>query len=237
MNVKWETPLIEAIILKRYKRFLADVKLGDEVLTIHVPNTGSMTSCWAPEWKCAISLSKNPDRKMPYTLEYTHNGESWIGVNTNNANKLTKAWLEQALIPELAGYKKIQPEKKIGESRIDFYLEDHPDKPSCFIEVKSVTLKDESSAKFPDAVSERGQKHLLELMELKKKGHRAVMLYVVQREDVGDMKPASSIDPRYARLLDEAIKTGVEVLVYQCKLDLTGIGLKGPIPFSLGTSC
>ena len=229
--MKWEAPLTEAIILKRYKRFLADVQLGEKLITIHVPNTGSMTSCWAPEWKCAISLSKNPDRKMSYTLEYTHNGESWIGVNTANANKLTKDWLEQAQIPELLGYKKIIPEKKIGASRIDFYLDEHPEKPSCFVEVKSVTLKDEGAAKFPDAISERGQKHLIELMELKKKGYRAVMLYVVQREDVDLMKPASSIDPRYAGLLKEAIGVGVEVLVYQCHLNLGEITLRRALPF------
>jgi sugar fermentation stimulation protein A len=237
MNVKWETPLIEATILKRYKRFLADIKLGDEILTIHVPNTGSMTSCWAPEWKCAISLSKNPDRKMPYTLEYTHNGESWIGVNTGNANKLAKTWLEQNLIPELSGYQKVTPEKKIGESRIDFFLEEHTNHPSCYVEVKSVTLKDEGSAKFPDAVSERGQKHLIELMELKKKGHRAVMLYIIQREDVNQMRPASAIDPKYTKLLKEAMSAGVEILVYQCRLDLSGISLKGSLPFFLGPQC
>jgi sugar fermentation stimulation protein A len=235
--VKWETPLIEATILNRYKRFLADVKIGEEVLTIHVPNTGSMTSCWAPDWKCAISKSKNPDRKMPYTLEYTHNGKSWIGVNTGNANKLTNTWLNEGLIPELKGYEKIISEKKIGLSRIDFFLENHASKPPCFIEVKSVTLKDEGSAKFPDSVSERGQKHLMELIDLKKKGYRAVMLYIVQREDVDHMKPASSIDPKYARLLEEALRTGVEVLAYQCKLSLNEIGLKGVLPFYTESSC
>lgn len=231
--MKWETPLTEAILLKRYKRFLADVKIGQEEFTVHVPNTGSMTSCWEPNWKCAISRSDNPNRKMPYTLEFTHNGDSWIGVNTANANKLVQKWLKAGLIPELAGYETLIPEKKIGESRIDFYLEQHPSESPAYVEVKSVTLKLDGIAQFPDAVSERGQKHLKELMELKKKGFRAVMLYVVQREDVELMKPAQSIDKKYSALLKEAVAAGVEILVYQCKMNLHEIGLGKPLPFVL----
>lgn len=231
--MKWETPLKEAVLLKRYKRFLADIKLGDELLTVHVPNTGSMTSCWAPDWKCAVSKSDNPTRKMPYTLEFTHNGESWIGVNTANANKLTHEWLKGELIPELKGYKTITPEKKIGDSRIDFYLTDHPDLPPCYVEVKSVTLKLDGVAQFPDAVSERGQKHLKELMELKRQGQRAVMFYLVQREDVSSMRPAHSIDKKYGELLKEAHAAGVEILVYQCKMELNEIGFGKSLPFTL----
>ena len=110
--MKWPTPLTEAMLLKRYKRFLADVDLNGDVFTAHVPNTGSMTSCWEPNWKCALSKSDNPDRKMPWTLELTHNGETWIGVNTANANKLVKKWLQEKTLPEFAGYSTIVPEKK-----------------------------------------------------------------------------------------------------------------------------
>lgn len=236
-QLKWEPALQSAKLLKRYKRFLADVKLGDDLLTVHVPNTGSMTGCWDPEWPCALSHSKNPNRKMPFTLELTHNGETWIGVNTANANKLVREWLEERSLPELLGYETIIPEKKVGESRIDFYLAGHPVQPDCFVEVKSVTLKHQGIAQFPDAVSERGQKHLRELMELKRQGFRTVMLYVVQREDVSSMSPAWSVDPKYAELLALAQNAGVEILVYQCKIDLGGIEFKGSLPFKMGPIC
>jgi sugar fermentation stimulation protein A len=232
--LKWETPLTEAILLKRYKRFLADIKLAGEDLTVHVPNTGSMQSCWEPNWKCAVSKSDNPKRKMPHTLELVWSGESWIGVNTANANKLVKLWLERREIPELSGYRTIQPEKKTGDSRIDFFLDHHPELPSCYVEVKNVTLKLDGIAQFPDSVSERGQKHLRELMELKKQGHRAVMLFVVQREDVSRFMPARAIDPVYGQLLEEAHESGVEILVYQCKMSLSELKLGAFLPFELG---
>ncbi len=168
---------------------------------------------------------------MPYTLEFTHNGATWIGVNTANANKIVHGWLKNKLIPELAIFHSITPEKKVGESRMDFYLEGKNE--TCFVEVKSVTLKLDGVAQFPDAVSERGQKHLKELMDLKKKGHRAVIFFLVQREDVDSMRAASSIDPKYAQLLKEAHKAGVEILVYQCKMELDQISFKRSIPITL----
>ncbi|MGE3609997.1 MAG: DNA/RNA nuclease SfsA [Bacteriovoracaceae bacterium] len=232
--MNWEQPLKEAILKKRYKRFLADIELDQNFITGHVPNTGSMQSCWDTDWKCAVSISPNPKRKMAHTLELTHNGETWIGVNTANANKVVKEWLGQELIPDFIGYKSIIPEKKVGESRVDFYLENHPTLPPCFIEVKSVTLKLNGRAQFPDSVSERGQKHLKELMQIKQSGLRAAMLFVVQREDVEEFSPAKSIDPNYARLLKEASEVGVEILVYQCKINLQGIHLGKRLPFTLG---
>lgn len=232
--MKWEQTLTEAVLLKRYKRFLADINFKGKLVTGHVPNTGSMQSCWAPEWKCAVSISNNPSRKMPLTLELTFNGETWIGVNTANANKVAKLWLSEEKLPELQGYKSVTPEKKIGESRIDFYLENHDSLPPCYVEVKSVTLKLDGKAQFPDSVSVRGQKHLRELIKLKKDGFRAAMLFVVQREDVEIFAPAFSIDPTYAKLLQEAHNAGVEILVYQCKIDLDGIKLGKALPFQLG---
>ena len=231
--MKWSTPLTEAIILKRYKRFLADINLGDKTITAHVPNTGSMQSCWEPNWKCAVSISENPDRRYPHTLELTHNGETWIGVNTANANKLAKIWLTENLLPEITGYSVVIPEKKIGQSRVDFYLEGHPTLPACYVEVKNVTLKLEGMAQFPDSVSERGQKHLRELMEIKKSGLRAAMLFVVQREDVYSFKPAESLDPEYASLLRQAHHSGVEILVYQCRMNLEELSLGRCLPIEL----
>ena len=231
--MKWSEPLIEATILKRYKRFLADVDISGKTIVAHVPNTGSMQSCWAPNWKCALTLSKNPDRKLPHTVELIHNGESWIGVNTGNANKLAKIWLTENLLPELTGYNVVVPEKKIGLSRIDFYLEGHLTEPPCYVEVKNVTLKLAGKAQFPDSVSKRGQKHLRELMEIKKNGLRAAMLFIVQREDVSTFLPAESIDPDYAALLREAHKTGVEILVYQCRMGLQELSLGQSLPIEL----
>lgn len=228
--MKWEAPLIEAVILKRYKRFLADVEINGELTTVHVPNTGSMLGCWGPNWKCSLSKSNNPNRKMPYTLELTYGGESWIGVNTGNANKLAHEWFKEKLLPSFEEYQKIVPEKKIGDSRIDFYLEDHPSLPPCYVEVKSVTLKLDQVAQFPDAVTERGQKHIKELIELKKKGLRAVMLFVVQREDVERMRPATSIDPEYSLLLKEAVNSGVEVIACRCHFHPDGIKFGKIIP-------
>lgn len=228
--MKWPQPLIQAVILKRYKRFLADIDFGDKTLTVHVPNTGSMQACWEPQWKCAVSVSSNPARKMPHTLEMTHNGETWIGVNTGNANKLAKIWLTENKLPELSGYTVIVPEKKIGQSRVDFYLEGHPTEPPCYVEVKNVTLKLHGRAEFPDSVSERGQKHLRELMEIKKSGLRAAMLFIVQREDVDKFSPASSIDPQYSKLLSEARDSGVEILIYQCRMGLEEISLGKSLP-------
>ncbi len=227
----WPTTPIEAIILKRYKRFLADVVLSGETILAHVPNTGAMTGCWEANWKCVLTKSKNLDRKIPYTLEMTWNGETWIGVNTGLANKVVSEWLKAELIPELYGYKSVVPEKKIGESRVDFYLADHPFLPAAYVEVKNVTLKLDGVAQFPDAKTERGQKHLRELMDIKKQGLRAIMLFVVQREDVDFFKAASSIDPVYSKLLNEAIAAGVEILVYQCRMSLRGIELKRSLPF------
>ena len=225
----WPSPLIEATLIKRYKRFLADVILDGKEITVHVPNTGSMTSCWEPDQRCALSLSPNPDRKMPYTLELTYNGETWIGVNTANANKLAKNWLIENKIPELADYKTIIPEKKIGDSRVDFYLEGHQEFPGCFVEVKSVTLKKDGIAQFPDAVTERGQKHLRELIEIKSSGLRAVMLFIIQREDVNIFQAAQDIDPLYSQLLKEAHRSGVEILAYQCRIDLKKVELLQPL--------
>lgn len=232
--MKWDSPLVTAVLKNRYKRFLADVEIDGELHVVHVPNTGSMTSCWEPGWTCAVSRSPNPARKLPLTLELTHNGETWIGVNTGSANRLVKGWLRDELIPELQGYRNIIPERKIGSSRVDFFLEGHATLPDCFVEVKNVTLKKDGIAQFPDAVSERGQKHLRELSGLKKNGFRAAMLFVIPREDVSEFAPAAAIDPEYARLLTEAHEAGVEILVYRCKMDIEAILLGDQLPYRLG---
>lgn len=232
--MKYPSPLINATIQKRYKRFLADITLETgEQITAHVPNTGSMTNCWGEGWHVLVSESNNPKRKLKYTLELTHNGDSYINVNTSLTNKVAKEALEVGAIKELAGYENIKPEAKIGESRLDFLLTEHNEKADCYVEVKNVTLNDDDIAIFPDAVTTRGQKHLQELIKLKKQGDRAVMLYIIGREDVTNFSPASTIDPKYADLLKEAYQAGVEVLAYQCTLSSEEITVSKGIPVCL----
>ena len=229
--MQWDSTTITTVLKKRYKRFLADIIIQDKIEVAHVPNTGSMTSCWEEDWTCLVTESQNPARKLKYTLELTHNGKSWIGVNTANANKLVKEWLTAEILSPFIGYQKITPEKKVGASRFDFFIEGHDKLPDCYIEVKNVTLKLDDMAQFPDAVSERGQKHLRELVELKEQGFRACMVYVVQREDVDSFKAAGAIDPQYAQLLVQAHNAGVEIYVYQCQLSPEGIEWKKELPW------
>jgi sugar fermentation stimulation protein A len=230
--MKFSQPLQEGKILKRYKRFFADIQLNNEIVVAHVPNTGSMKTCWEPGWKALVSFHDDPKRKLKYTLEMTSNGKSWIGVNTSWPNKLAQEAISSGHIKELLGYSTITPEKTIGESRIDLYLTGEGKK-DCYVEIKNVTLAQNQIALFPDAVSERGQKHLRELTHLSKSGHRACMLFIVQREDVTSFKPADAIDPEYGKLLREAAKAGVEILVYQCHLDVKGISLSKSLPYDL----
>lgn len=218
--MKYTSPLYEGKILKRYKRFLADIELkSGETITAHTPNTGSMKTCWEPGWKVMVSHHDNPKRKLKYGLELTHNGKTWIGVNTNLPNRLAYEAISKGVIKELSDYDKIRPEVKVGKSRIDLFLSKSQSDDKCYVEVKNVTLIGENNAAlFPDAISERGQKHLEELIDLKKQGHRAVMLYIVQRQDVDHFRPAWSIDKRYSELVLEAQDKGVEILAYQCQM-------------------
>jgi sugar fermentation stimulation protein A len=215
--------LIKAKILKRYKRFLADVELENgEVITVHVPNTGRMTTCWAPGWDCIISDSENPSRKYRHTLEMTHNGETWIVANTGIPNKLAEDFISSKLIPGLKNYDSIKREVKYGEnSRIDLLLENENEK--CFVEVKNTTLVEDGIAYFPDAPSDRALKHLKELEQEVVNGNRAVMLYLITREDAESFSPADHVDPRYGKAVKQAVKNGVEVISVLCDVSPTEI--------------
>lgn len=171
-----------------------------------------MTTCLAPGWKAILSESSNPKRKYKYTLELIFNGQSWIGVNTVLANRLAKEVIQAGLIKEIPPWE-ISREVKWNHSRIDLMLQNQESK--IFVEVKNVTLKVGAGAQFPDAVTQRGLKHLNTLMDIKSKGHRAIALFLVQREDVEHFAPASEIDPVYAKTLVQAQKHGVEILAYQ----------------------
>ncbi|MCK5882319.1 MAG: DNA/RNA nuclease SfsA [Bacteriovoracaceae bacterium] len=216
--VQYTEKLLTGTISNRYKRFLSDITLDNgEEINAHVPNTGSMKTCWGVDWKVAVSFHDNPKRKLKYTLEMTHNGKTWIGTNTHLTNKLAFEAVKRHLIKELSDYDDIKKEVKIGDSRIDLLLTKGDKK--CYVEVKNVTLDaGDGLVTFPDSVTTRGQKHLRELTQIVKNGDRACMLYIVQREDVDRFAPAFKIDPEYAKLLTEAHKAGVEILVYRCKV-------------------
>lgn len=222
-------------ILKRYKRFFADVELENgEVITAHTPNTGSMKTCWEPGWKAMVTYHDNPKRKLKYTLEMTHNGKSWIGVNTSLTNKIAKEAIEEGMITGLNGFDNLETEKKIGKSRIDLFL-NYKDA-ECYVEVKNVTLSStekENLALFPDAITTRGQKHLQELIDLRKSGTRAAMLYIVQREDLDAFAPADLIDHEYGQLLRKANDAGVEIYVYRCKVSPESVVVEKEIPLVL----
>ncbi|MBN2804932.1 MAG: DNA/RNA nuclease SfsA [Deltaproteobacteria bacterium] len=217
-------------LLKRYKRFLADIILdnGSEV-TAHVPNTGSMKS--TNEYMSEVALSYHPDpkRKLKWTLELIKSDNCWVGVNTSFTNRMAESAIMEGKVQSLKGYAEIRREVKYGEnSRVDLVL--LKDKKSCFVEVKNVTWKDGDFALFPDAVTKRGTKHLEELMNVVKQGDRAVMLFVVNRSDVNILKPAIEIDPVYSKTLKTAAQSGVELIACRFKNSLEGFEFDGEIP-------
>jgi sugar fermentation stimulation protein A len=216
----FENNLQKATIKKRYKRFLADCLLEDGTeIVAHVPNTGSMKTCWESGWDVLLSFHDNPKRKLKYTLELIHNGKSWICVNTSLPNKIVQQAILNHEIEELIDFTDLKCEVKYGSrnSRIDILLETGLKK--TYVEVKNVTMISENDfCLFPDAVSARGKKHLDELIDMVAQGHRAVMFYLVNREDCSKFRPAWEIDSDYSNTLILAEKAGVELLVYQTKL-------------------
>lgn len=211
--------LIHGKLIKRYKRFLADIILDDgSEITAHVPNSGAMTSCIELNCDVWVTFHDDPKRKLKYTLELTKIDENLICTNTGVANKIAVEAINNGVIKELQGYDSLKTEQKYGQnSRIDILLENENQK--CYVEIKSVSLRIDNSLAFPDAVTSRGTKHLKELEEMVKQGHRAVMLYVIQRTDDLPFKLACQIDKKYCEAFDEVTKNGVEVLVYQSSIN------------------
>ncbi|MBW3116697.1 DNA/RNA nuclease SfsA [Providencia rettgeri] len=233
--MEFEPALQPATLIKRYKRFLADVTLpSGEEITIHCANTGAMTGCATPGDIIWYSTSNNTKRKYPYSWELTQttNGH-FICINTLRANQLVAQALAEKHIPELSEYSVIKPEVKYGteNSRIDFYLTQNG-LPNCFIEVKSVTLLENNQGFFPDAVTLRGQKHLRELMHIAKEGKRAILLFVALHTGIHVASAAAHIDKQYALLLEEARQSGVEVLCYQADITVQQMVLSKQIHFN-----
>ena len=212
--MKLPVPLHEGVLLRRYKRFFADIELLDgKVVTAHTPNTGSMQQCAIPGHRVLISKNDDPKRKLKYTLELIRVGAYWVDTHTQRTNRLVEEALRNNWIKELADYQ-LQPEFKFGVSRIDFLLQKAGEK--VLVEVKNVTLlKGESTACFPDAVTSRGQKHLRELLVAKQQSYRAVIFFLVQRGEATEFSPADHVDPEYGRLLREVVAGGVEALAYK----------------------
>ena len=237
--MKYTSPLQSATLLKRYKRFLADLELSDgTTFTAHCANTGKMTGCADAGFTAFYSTSSNTKRKYPQSLELTQNNVSQlICVNTAIANKVVEEALNNGVIDELTGYQHIQSEVKYGSenSRIDFLLT-HSSKANCYVEVKSVTLLSEDRPQsgqgyFPDAQTVRGQKHIRELIDMVKQGHRAVLLFAVLHQGITQVSAAVHIDPTYAQLLSEAIEQGVEVLAYKAHISASEVTLIEKVPF------
>lgn len=233
--MEFHPPLQPATLIKRYKRFLADVTLPNgEEITIHCANTGAMTGCATPGDTVWYSTSDNTKRKYPHSWELTQTARGhFICINTLRANQLVAEALTQKCIPELSEYSEIKPEVKYGaeNSRIDFFLS-HNELPDCFIEVKSVTLLDDNQGFFPDAVTLRGQKHLRELMHIAKEGKRAILLFVALHTGIHVASAAAHIDKKYAQLLEEARQSGVEVLCYQADITVQQMSLSKQISFT-----
>ncbi len=217
-------PLAKGRILRRYKRFLADVELenGDQVVA-HVPNTGRMTGCWAPGAPVQLSHSSNPRRKLAWTLERVDMGQGWVGVNTQRTNPVVAEALEAHAVPGLDVYGSILREVKTGQgSRLDFLLQQEGF-PDAWVEVKNVTLLVADCLAFPDALSERGRRHLQELAALCQQGYRAVILYALNRPEGHCFRPADEVDAKYGRLLRQVVDQGVEVLALRLVHTQNGI--------------
>lgn len=233
--MKIKPPLAPASLIRRYKRFLADIALPDGTqVTIHCPNTGSMKNCGgagSPVW---YSTSDNKARKYPHTFELVEIEDgSLAGINTGRANALVEEALAEGVVSELSGYDMLRRELRYGEekSRIDFLLSGHASAPDCYVEVKNVTLAmGEGLGLFPDAVTTRGTKHLRELMRIRQEGQRAVLFFCVQHTGIDRVAAARDIDPVYAQTLAEARAAGVEVLAYAAAISPEEIRLVRPVP-------
>jgi len=223
--MRFEPDLIETRLVKRYKRFLADVEMPDgSVFTVHCPNPGSMLGLTEPGIKAWISDSQNPKRKLRYTLELVEVGETMVGVNTNTPNKLAKEAIESGIIPSLATYDLLRTEVPYGKnSRIDILLEKE-NTPDTYVEVKNVHFqRTKGLHEFPDSVTARGAKHLDEMAQEVLRGNRAVMLYVIQRNDGDRMQLADDLDPAYGAAFKNAMDKGVEAVAIRC--DVTPLGI------------
>ncbi len=236
--MKFKSPLIPGKLIKRYKRFLTDVELENgEVVVAHCANSGSMLSVNEPGAPVWLSPANDPKRKLKYTWELMQINDAMVGINTQHPNRIVADAIEAGLVRELTGYANLRREVKYGKnSRIDILLEDDG-KPPCYVEVKNTTMRRDltpgAPAEFPDSVTARGAKHLDELSDMVREGHRAVMFYLVQRDDADSFTVAADIDPTYAERLKSAMQAGVEVVAYTCRITPDEIVVTDPVEVRL----
>ncbi len=225
----FENKLIPGLFIKRYKRFFVDIKINNNIVTAHCPNTGSMYGLLKKDNKVWVSKSNNPNRKLKYTLEIIEDKKVKIGINTHSTNKIIYHALKNNLIKELKNYIEIKPETKFGiNTRFDFLVFNKNDK--AFIEAKNVTLsRKKKLAEFPDAITSRGLKHIKELVNASKKNYKIFIIYLVQRDDCSSFSIAKDIDADYAEAFTKAIKNKLNVLCYDCKFSAKGIKLNKKI--------
>ena len=233
--MRWPEPLIPGRLVRRYKRFLADVALeGGGAVTAHCPNPGRMLGLDEPDSPVWLSTARRPGRRLPLTLELVEVAGGLVGINTMHPNPLVEEELREGLIPELAGYHEIRREVAYDQGcRIDFLLR-AAGRPDCYVEVKNVHLRRRGGAEFPDCVTARGVRHLRALARSVKAGARAFMVYVVQRTDCRDFRIAADIDPAYALAVSAAAAAGVESLCLACRVSVDEIRLAGRLPIVVG---
>ena len=229
--MKFKKKLLQGVLIKRYKRFFVDIKYQNATITAHCPNTGSMMGLLNKGNVVLFSESDNPKRKLKYTLEIVKVGKTLIGINTQLTNKIVLEALNQKKIKSLIKFNNIKTEVKFSDkTRFDFLIFNNNKK--CFLEVKNVTLvREKEIAEFPDSITSRGTKHLKELISAKKKGFESYILYLIQRENCGSFKIAKDIDKEYKTVFTEALKNGVKVLCYDCKLNNEEIKLNNKINY------
>ena len=229
--MKFKERLLQGSLIKRYKRFFADIKYKNKTITAHCPNSGSMMGLLNPGNKAWFSESNDPKRKLKYTLQIIDSNKKLVGVNTHLTNKIVLKALNEKKIESLSQYNYIIPEKKFtSNTRFDFMLSNDYEK--CFLEVKNVTLvRQKNIAEFPDSKTSRGTKHLKELVNAKKKGFKSYILYLVQREDCKSFKVAGDLDEEYKNTFIYALKNGVKMLCYDCKLSNEEIRINNQIKY------
>ena len=227
----FENEIVSGLFIKRYKRFFVDIKIKDQIVTAHCPNTGSMYGLLNEGNKVWISKSNNPNRKLKYTLEIIEHNNSKVGVNTQSSNKIVHHALKNNLIKEFNDILEIKPETQFGKNtRFDFLVINKKNK--IFLEVKNVTLsRKKELAEFPDAKTDRGLKHIKELVKASQKNYKIFILFLIQRDDCKSFTIAKDIDPNYSNALRKAVKKKLNVLCYDCKFSSKGIKLNNRIKF------
>ena len=229
--MKFKEKLLQGTLIKRYKRFFVDINYQNKTITAHCPNSGSMMGLLNKGNSVWFSEASNPERKLKYTLEIVNVDKKLVGINTQLTNKIVLEALNQKKIKNLVKFDHIKTEVKFSDkTRFDFLISNNKEK--CFLEVKNVTLvRSNKTAEFPDAITSRGTKHLKELINAKKKGYKSCILYLIQREDCKSFKIANDIDQEYKTTFNEALKNGVKMLCYDCKLSNEEIRLNNQINY------